>query len=285
MTDQPAEQPGTLAEALAQLQTDLPHIVKTTDAQYGKYADLAGITKQIMPKLGALGLSFTARPTLTERGFVLAYELRHISDDEGIGGEYPLPGMEKGPQALGSAITYARRYCLCAVTGVAPDADDDDAAAAEDGKAPARKPRGKTTMTAAQRAEHDALRDGAAKGHVNGTERTHGSTGDDMWAGQETGGPPLKPMPLATEPGTADEKQIRDISIQLNTLGITDHEAQLARIEAIINGPLDGPKTGDDGSHRTRKNLSRAEAATVRADLGEAIKAMKLAERRAAAAP
>lgn len=102
--------------------------------------------------------------------------------------------------------------------------------------------------------------------------------GDDMWAGQPAG-PPLTLPPPSNEPGSADGKQIRDISVQLNTLGITDHEEQLARIERIINGPLDGPETADDGTHRTRKNLSKAEAIKVKAVLAEDIKAMKLAER------
>jgi hypothetical protein len=60
---------------------------------------------------------------------VLIYELLHVSGQsrEGV---YPLP--ERGtPQEIGGAITYARRYCLCAVTGVAPDDDDNDAALAE----------------------------------------------------------------------------------------------------------------------------------------------------------
>jgi hypothetical protein len=40
-------------------------------------------------------------------------------------------GLEStDPQAIGSALTYARRYGLCALVGVAPGDVDDDAAAA-----------------------------------------------------------------------------------------------------------------------------------------------------------
>jgi hypothetical protein len=67
-------------------------------------------------------------PMLNADGrLVLHYELRHVSDDS-VSGDYPLTGGS--PQEIGSAITYARRYCLCSVTGVAPESDDDDAAAA-----------------------------------------------------------------------------------------------------------------------------------------------------------
>ncbi len=71
---------------------------------------------------------------MTEDGFVLAYELRY--GDEAITGEWPLPDPTKAkPQELGSAVTYAKRYTLSAVTGIAPDDDDDGNAASAD-KAP-----------------------------------------------------------------------------------------------------------------------------------------------------
>lgn len=143
MTDKPA---GTLNEALAELQTQLPHISKSETAkvptkaggsyQY-TYADLADVSREVLPLLGKLGLSFTSRPTLADGRLVLVYELRHISGEQ-IDGVYPLPGSGT-PQEIGGAITYARRYCLCAVTGVAPDNDDNDAVAAE--KAAVRRER------------------------------------------------------------------------------------------------------------------------------------------------
>ncbi|GAA0550229.1 hypothetical protein GCM10010172_35420 [Paractinoplanes ferrugineus] len=124
---------GTLAEALADLQTQLPHVAKNNTAKAGtysyNYADLAEISRQLLPVMGKLGLSFTSKPTLLDGKFVLAYKLRHISgeSDEGV---WPLP--ERGsPQEIGSAVSYARRYCLCAVTGLAPDNDGEDAVLAE----------------------------------------------------------------------------------------------------------------------------------------------------------
>ncbi|HEX7746208.1 MAG TPA: ERF family protein, partial [Micromonosporaceae bacterium] len=121
-----------LAAALAKLQTRLPDVKKTEKGQAGnretRYADLANISRQILPLLGELGLSFTSYPTLNDKGtFVLRYELMH-SSGQSKGGDYPLMG--NSPQAHGSAITYARRYTLIAVTGVAPE-DDDDAATAQ----------------------------------------------------------------------------------------------------------------------------------------------------------
>lgn len=136
--DRPAgPQPGNLAAALAAFQARLPQIrkgetakVKSDKGNYEyTYANLADISAQVMPLLGEFGLSFLARPTFSGDRFVLAYELLHASG-ESKAGEYPLPSGGT-PQALGSAITYGRRYTLCAVTGVSPDDADDDGAAAQ----------------------------------------------------------------------------------------------------------------------------------------------------------
>lgn len=116
-----------LFAALAKLQADLPKIGKNATAQYGKYADLADVSAIVLPQLGKYGLAFTARPTMHDGSFVLAYSLVHVCGER-EDGFYPLPANGNSQQ-LGSAITYARRYSLCAVTGVAPDEDDDGAAA------------------------------------------------------------------------------------------------------------------------------------------------------------
>lgn len=131
------EKPKNLAEALAAFQAKLPQVAKgetavvptKTGGSYKySYADLADVSKVVLPLLGPLGLSWVTRPTLTEGGkFVLAYELLHASGESRTG-EYPL--QLGTPQEMGSAITYARRYALLSVTGVAPEQDDDDGASA-----------------------------------------------------------------------------------------------------------------------------------------------------------
>jgi len=151
----PAEHPQTLDEALAALQGRLPRIAKTETAEVihkdgGKhdysYAGLAAVTHAVMPVMSELGLSFTAAPTLlwsdehpeVPPRFVLAYKLRHTSG-ESIPGHYPLPSGVSS-QATGSAITYARRYALLSVTGLAPEDDDDAAAADAELRRQAREP-------------------------------------------------------------------------------------------------------------------------------------------------
>lgn len=131
MTTTKPEKPDTLAAALARFQSELPRVTKDSKADAGtysyRYADLATVSSAVLPLLAKNGLSFSAIPTLLEDGkFVLEYTLRH-ADGEFVTGRYPLPSAN--PQQTGSAITYARRYALCAITGVAADEDDDGKAA------------------------------------------------------------------------------------------------------------------------------------------------------------
>lgn len=131
--DEPAPRYPNLASALAAFQQSLPTVHKGATGQVGqnrnyKYADLSDLNSAVLPALGAVGLSFSAKPTLNEGGrFVLAYTLRHEAG-ESDSGEYPLP-EDATPQQMGSSQTYAKRYILQALTGVAPDDDDDGAQA------------------------------------------------------------------------------------------------------------------------------------------------------------
>lgn len=142
---QPADpgSPISLAAAKAAFQAQLPRIAVTDTAiiegKEGKrgysykYADLAPVSEVVLPALGRFGLSFTSFPTVNAEGrFVLRYKLEHESG-QFEGGEWPLPNPgQTDPKAVGSAITYARRYSLLAATGVAVHKDDDDAAEASD---------------------------------------------------------------------------------------------------------------------------------------------------------
>lgn len=142
--EQPPAHPQhpSLAHALAAFQAELPRVAKVNEAKVRSdkgnyvysYADLTDVTEVAMPLLGKHGLSFIATPTLRDGQFVLAYTLQHESGQD-VGGVYPIAAALGNPQQVGSAITYARRYALCAVTGIAPGGDDDDAQAATEAAA------------------------------------------------------------------------------------------------------------------------------------------------------
>src|SRR5512139_2327315 len=88
------------------------------------YADLAPIIDATRKHLTDNNLSFTQTTEVHVDGaFLLVTTLRHASG-QWIAGTYPLPANAKS-QELGSALTYAKRYTLSSITGIAADEDDD----------------------------------------------------------------------------------------------------------------------------------------------------------------
>src|SRR5512139_1908518 len=89
-----------------------------------RYADLAAIIDAVRKPLTDNNLSFTQTTEVHVDGaFLLVTTLRHASG-QWIAGTYPLPRDAKS-QELGSALTYAKRYSLSSITGIAADEDDD----------------------------------------------------------------------------------------------------------------------------------------------------------------
>jgi hypothetical protein len=215
---------GQLFQALAKLQAELPKIGKGGTAQYGKYADLADVSKEVLPRLGSLGLAFTAKPTMADGSFVLAYSLVHVSGER-EDGFYPLPSNGTSQQ-LGSAITYARRYALCAVTGVAPD-EDDDGAAAQDAPWQGRGDRDRSTPARSQR---------------------QGGNGQQRNQGQR---PAAAQQPQAAQAGLDDVDEgaqaLADEAYQalaMPTLeGIHRRAREAGKVNALVRNPASG-KTG-----------------------------------------
>ena len=125
--------PASLAEALVQFQQEHHAAGKDGKANYGFYTTLAGGLNAVQPATH-LGLCHTQTfdSTVTESGQVITIlvpPLKHVSGEE-IVSRLPFPDLvpNRGNimQALGSAITYARRYALLAIYGLAGDDDDAD---------------------------------------------------------------------------------------------------------------------------------------------------------------
>lgn len=150
---------GALAAALAKVQAELPDLERdrTVEVQQKSggtysysYATLANLSKATLPLMAKHGLSFTSLPgTGSDGKMCLRYYLLH-SSGECLSGEFPISG-EGGIQMIGGRITYARRYCLAALVGVAADEDDDarvDSAARATGSRPVAPPRKRTQPAA-----------------------------------------------------------------------------------------------------------------------------------------
>lgn len=125
----------TLAQALAAFQAEVPKMSKDETAKvksekanytYG-YAGLDQFVEIVEPVLGKHGMAVTSRTTFSpEGGFMLEVALVHESGERETA-FWPLPDPRRaGPQDIGSAMTYGRRYLGWGLTGTFPGGVDDD---------------------------------------------------------------------------------------------------------------------------------------------------------------
>ncbi len=133
---------GRLSEALVAAQAEMPRLVKDEEANTGKFAyrylSLQGLLEQVLPVLNRHGLALIQMPGVYENQPVLWTHIRHVSGDE-LKSPMLLPSTAAdGAQALGSALTYARRYAVLAFLGLAPDEDEDGVSASGAGSSSAR---------------------------------------------------------------------------------------------------------------------------------------------------
>lgn len=121
---------GKLADALAKAQAVMKPAAKdSTNPHYNsKYADLASIHEACREPLSSNGIAVTQRVTSSMEGVRVSTKLIHASG-EWMKDSLFLPVTQKTPQGFGSAITYARRYSLAAMVGIAAEEDDDGNAA------------------------------------------------------------------------------------------------------------------------------------------------------------
>lgn len=143
-----------LATALAAAQGEIRDAIKrnliVTEKSRRNYADIASIREACREPLSKNGLSVVQLPERGESGIVLRTILFHKSG-EFIESEFPplTPAATQNMtyiQSLGSHITYARKYALMAMVGIAPDDDNDGETATATAAIPeeAQKTNGKT---------------------------------------------------------------------------------------------------------------------------------------------
>ena len=128
-----------LAMALCLAQADIKDAKTNKKNAYigNSYADLTAVWQACRAALTKNDLAVVQRFKDDNRGTTYLETLLIHTSGESISSELPLMNV-KDWHSMGSAITYARRYSLCALVGIAPDGEDDDGAAAQAGtkKAP-----------------------------------------------------------------------------------------------------------------------------------------------------
>jgi len=133
-----------LIQALARASLNFTGIKKEGQALAGgtrpySYMTLDDILAIVRPALAAEGLFLWHDPRIIDNRFLEVH--CHVSD-----GEYtlsnrvtlPIAFSEKGnqAQAMGSLLTYGKRYSVCALLGISADVDDDAQATTSNDTAP-----------------------------------------------------------------------------------------------------------------------------------------------------
>jgi hypothetical protein len=131
-----------LSAAILKAQREIKFAAKdATNPHFrNKYADLPAVIDAIKSALNDAGIAFVQTGSPSEPGTLhLTTTLLHESG-EWIEDTLTMPLPKNDPQGYGSAMTYARRYALAAITGLYQDDDDGNAASGSQAK-------GKGTIT------------------------------------------------------------------------------------------------------------------------------------------
>lgn len=125
-----------LAAALAKAQGQMEGAVKASTNPFFKsrYADLAAVVNAIRGPFAANGLSFVQLPMPTEGDRVSVETMLLHASGQWISSVVDVPVAKGDAQGYGSAITYAKRYGLQAMAGIAAEDEDDDGNAAAKAK-------------------------------------------------------------------------------------------------------------------------------------------------------
>lgn len=123
-------------EALAKFQSFCPRITKRRTINIGKgpgaaYASYDDIMREITPVLSQCGLSVTfTQADMQGAGTVkLGCTIRHGTHSETTQVALPVPTQMSvnDTQKMGAALSYAKRYALCAALNIVVTDEDDDA--------------------------------------------------------------------------------------------------------------------------------------------------------------
>jgi len=113
-----------IAGALVKFQASVSKVAKEANNPFfkSKYASLANILDTIQKPLSECGLAISQFPD----GNALTTIILHADSGEWMESSYVMPvAKQNDPQAMGSALTYARRYALGSILNLNIDDDDD----------------------------------------------------------------------------------------------------------------------------------------------------------------
>jgi hypothetical protein len=125
-----------LAKALCKAQGAIQPAIKDAENPFfhSTYADLSSVWEVARKPLADNGLSVSQLPGECRDNKILLKTILMHESGEFLSSTLEMPYLKSDPQAIGSAITYARRYALAAIVGIVADEDDDANKAAGKGQ-------------------------------------------------------------------------------------------------------------------------------------------------------
>jgi hypothetical protein len=113
---------------MAMMQAKLPRVIKTRSAHNSKYAPLEDINDAIRPTLQEFGFAVTFGIEQSEKNIKV---ITHLSHRQGHREETSIllpadtSGSKNAVQAVGSTISYGKRYGICAILNISTGDDVD----------------------------------------------------------------------------------------------------------------------------------------------------------------
>lgn len=149
---------GQLAAALAKAQGAMSGAVKDARNPHfnSSYASLAAVWDAARKPLTDNGLAVVQMPEANGNVVIVRTLLIHESG-ESLESSIEATARDASPQAVGSVVTYLRRYALAAMVGIAPEDDDGNAGQAANPQRQEARPRIPTMADASTRAQHDQI--------------------------------------------------------------------------------------------------------------------------------
>ncbi len=126
---------GALAKAQAEIKNAAlnkvnPFFKSPAKPDGSRYADLAAVREAVVGPLSKNGIVIVQATEPANDMLTVITRLIHTSG-QWIESAYPITNDTSKPQAMGSALTYARRYSISALCNIASEDDDDGNAASK----------------------------------------------------------------------------------------------------------------------------------------------------------
>jgi hypothetical protein len=116
---------GKIAPALVAIAENMTVIKDTEGVHSAKYATLSNTLAVIRPALKEAGLTVIQSMQTDDKAVTCTTRIMHESG-EWIDSEATVTAAGLNPQLYGSAISYVRRYGICAALSISNEGEDDD---------------------------------------------------------------------------------------------------------------------------------------------------------------